>query len=275
MKNEIALIIPTSILIKSIKELNANDKLVFGLHYAYFRKGGKTLLSQKEFGKKLNLHSNIVSKCNLKLVKYNYLKKIKGGFEVIETRINELPQPKGSKEIILPFEVYNRKNIKGGEKLLWGEYNRFRDSELGCYQTKETIANNIGSTKISVGNWKEKLYEQKMIYYGEYHNRQTVFTVDFRDLPEKEDIDVKEELIVVNNEKKPTKQKEENLIEEDTYNGRAPVTIGKIPKSMRKKKKSKKNKQKDDLLKKELEEEKRQWQQRRKDIDYNGMIDYD
>lgn len=271
MKKEIALVIPTSILIKSIKELNANDKLVFGLHYAYFKKGGKTLLTQKEIGEKLDLHANIVSRCNLKLIDKNYLRKVKGDFEVVEEMINELPQPDGTKEIILPFEVYSRKNISGGEKLLWGQYNKFRDSENGCYQTKETIANNIGSSKISVGSWKDKLYQQRMIYYGEYQNRTTVFTVDFRDLPKDEVVAVKEEANVVTEEKTPIKAKEEKLVKEDFYD-RAFVTIGKIPKSMRKKK-NKKSKEEKKQLKKELEEEKRQYLIRRKELDDIGFYD--
>lgn len=213
MKNEIGLVIPTSILIKNIKELNNNDKLVFGLHYSYFKKGGRTLLSQKEIGEKLNLHANIISRCNLKLVDKNYIKKIEGDYEVVEETINELPQPDGTKEIIIPFEVYSRKDIKGGEKLLWGEYNKFRDSEFGCYQTKETIATNIGSSKISVGSWKDKLFEQKMIYYGEYQNRQTIFTVDFRDLPIDEVVIIEEEKIVENKENTPLKPKEKKLLE--------------------------------------------------------------
>lgn len=273
MKNEIALVIPTSILIKNIKELNNNDKLVFGLHYAYFKKGGKTVLSQKEFGKKLDLHPNIVSRCNLKLVKYNYLKKIRGDYEVVEDTINQLPHPNGTKEIILPFEVYNRKNINGGEKLLWGEYNKFRDSEFGCYQTKETIATNIGSSKISIGSWKDKLFEQKMIYYGEYQNRQSVFTVDFRDLPIDEVVVVKEPKNVVDEEKTPNKPKENKVVEEEFYD-RAPLSVYRPTK---KKTKNKKTKEEKELRKRELEEEKQQYLIKRKelgDIDfYNDLID--
>lgn len=274
MKDKIALVIPTSILILRNKELNANDKLVFGLHYAHFRKQRPTLETNIEIKELINLHPNIVSRCNLKLLKKQYIKRVTGGFEVIEETLNQLSQPKGTMEIILPFEVYGRKNIGGGEKLLWGEFNKFRNTEYGCYETKETVANNIGCSKISVISWERKLLEQRMIQYGEYRNKRTVFTVDFRDLPT-EAILPKEQIQTIVNEPLPIadkeKQRDKKMLDELSYKrGSGGVSVYKPPK---KKKKNKKTKEEKEQKKHQLEEEKQRFLTTRKQLEDSDFYD--
>ena len=66
MKKEITLVIPTSIL--SSKELSEKDKLIFGLHYAYFKKGNATFESNIEIGERLSINKNTVGKSNTFIV---------------------------------------------------------------------------------------------------------------------------------------------------------------------------------------------------------------
>ncbi len=198
MKKEITLVIPTSIL--SSDKLNPNDKLVFGLHYAYFKKGQKTYETIVGMSKKLRLHTNIISKSCSKLVKLNYLKKEDGVYFVQKEIIEQLQtQIKGTEEVVLPFELYSMKIISGS-KLLWVEYNKYKNKEEGYYSLRKTTAENIGSSTASVTTWKKELYLHNMIEFGEYQSRESIYTVDLRTIQQPK---TKEEIV---EEQKPTVQ---------------------------------------------------------------------
>lgn len=201
MKKEITLVIPTSIL--SSDKLNPNDKLVFGLHYAYFKKGQKTYETIVGMSKKLRLHTNIISKSCSKLVKLNYLKKEDGVYFVQKEIIEQLQtQIKGTEEVLLPFELYSMK-ISSGSKLLWVEYNKYKNKEEGYYSLRKTTAENIGSSTASVTTWKKELYLHNMIEFGEYQSRESIYTVDLRTIQQSK---TKEEIVETEivEEQKPT-----------------------------------------------------------------------
>lgn len=182
MKKEIGLVIPTPIL--SSKGLKDSDKLVFGLHYAYFKKNGITTITQKRMGEILQLHANMISKSNKTLEDNQLIQKVKGGFEVVKTIVDQLQKvEKTTEEIILPFEVYS-KDLNIGAMLLWGEYNRYRDSEKGYFVEREKTAQYIGSSEASVSNWTTELYENGMldeytVNYGEKGSERIVRTKNF------------------------------------------------------------------------------------------------
>lgn len=193
MKKEITLVIPTSIL--SSDKLNPNDKLVFGLHYAYFKKGQKTYETIVGMSKKLLLHTNIISKSCSKLVRLDYLKKEDGVYFVQTEVIEQLQaQIKGTEEVLLPFELYSMK-ISSGSKLLWVEYNKYKNKEEGYYSLRKTTAVNIGSSTASVTTWKKELYLQNMIQFGEYQSRESIYTVDLRTLQPKEEKMLEEQIV--------------------------------------------------------------------------------
>jgi|GEM_PF-5983920 len=187
MKKEIGLVIPTSIL--GSKGLKDSDKLVFGLHYAYFKKMGITAITQKKMGEILHLHPNMVSKSNKTLVENQLIQKAKGGFEVVKTIVDQLQKvEKTTEEIILPFEVYSKK-LNIGAMLLWGEYNRYRDTEKGYFVEREKTARFIGSSEASVSNWTTELYENGMleeytVNYGEKGSERIVRTKNFNEKEE-------------------------------------------------------------------------------------------
>ena len=163
IKKEIALVIPTAILQISSKELSHNDKLVFGLHYAYFKKEGATYLTQKEIGKQLGLHENIIVGNHKRLKNKQLLVEEGGVHKVVEQTVGELQKDIiGAQQIILPYLLYSRK-INSGAKLLWGEYNRFKNKKEGHFVKRVTTANNIGSSIASVTNWSNELEEAKLI----------------------------------------------------------------------------------------------------------------
>src|SRR5690606_7534981 len=94
--------------------------------------------------------------------------------ETLEKPNNEV------EEIFIPFEVYSR-DIKAGAKLLWGEYNRFRDTEKGYIVGREKTAEYIGSSIASVTNWTKELdkngmFEQYNVHYGKKGSQKIVRT---------------------------------------------------------------------------------------------------
>ena len=91
MKKEITLVIPISILVS--KQLSDADKLVFGLHYAYFKKGKATFETNIEIGKRLLLHVNTVSKSNTLFEENQLLKRENSSYKVVEEILETLERP--------------------------------------------------------------------------------------------------------------------------------------------------------------------------------------
>lgn len=158
---EIALVIPTAILKDA--NLKERDKLVFGLHYAYFKKERATYLTNIQIGKKLQLHYNDVGKSHKTLEQRQLLIKEDNVFKVVEQTVVEMQKNiEGAQQIILPYLVYSKKLNKGA-MLLWGEYNRFKNQKEGCYSHRQTIADNIGGSLASITNWSKELEDADLI----------------------------------------------------------------------------------------------------------------
>ena len=182
MKKEITLVIPTSIL--SSKELSEKDKLIFGLHYAYFKKGNATFESNIEIGERLSINKNTVGKSNTLFEENQLLKKENSNYVVVKETLKMLKKPNNEvEEIFIPFEIYS-KDIKAGAKLLWGEYNRFRDTQKAYIVGREKTAEYIGSSIASVTNWTKELEEKGMleeyeVNYGKKGSQRIVRTKNF------------------------------------------------------------------------------------------------
>jgi len=182
MKKEITLVIPTPIL--SSKQLTEKDKLIFGLHYAYFKKGNATFETNIEIGKRLLLHPNTVTKSNTLFEENQLIKWENSNYLVLKETLEMLEKPNYEvEEIFIPFEVYSR-DIKAGAKLLWGEYNRFRDTPSGYIVEREKTAQYIGSSIASITNWtneldKEGMLEDYDVNYGKKGSQKMVRTKNF------------------------------------------------------------------------------------------------
>lgn len=182
MKKEITLVIPTPILVS--KQLTEKDKLIFGLHYAYFKKGKTTFETQKEIAERLLLHPNTVGKSNKLFEENQLIKRENSNYVVVKETLETLEKPNNEvEEIFIPFEVYSR-DIKAGSKLLWGEYNRFRDKEKGYIVARGKTAEYIGSSIASVTNWtneleKEGMLEEYNVNYGKKGSQRMVRTKNF------------------------------------------------------------------------------------------------
>lgn len=183
MKKEISLVLPTAILIR--KEIKPKYKLVFGLHYAYFKKGQSTWESNIEIAKRLSIHPNTIGNIHTLFEDNNMLIKQNGAYEVVKQTIEQLEKSDiGVEEIIIPYEVYS-KQLSAGAMLLWGEYNRFRDTEKGYFVEREKTAKYLGSSIASITNWTKELDENGMleqydINYGRKGSQRIIRTKDFR-----------------------------------------------------------------------------------------------
>lgn len=177
---EVALVIPTAILKDT--NLKERDKLVFGLHYAYFKKEGATYLTNIQIGEQLQLHYNIVGKSHKTLLQRQLLVKEDNVFKVLEQTVVEMQKNiEGAQQIILPYLVYSKKLNKGA-MLLWGEYNKSKNQPNGCFEKRQTIADNIGVSLASVTNWSKELEDADLIrtktFYWGVKKQKTVFTKD-------------------------------------------------------------------------------------------------
>lgn len=174
MKKEIALVIPLSIL--ADKELNAKDKLLYGLHYAYYKKSGETYLTNVEIAALLKLHKNRVGDGNTALIDRGLLEEVKSNFRIVESSID-----KTEDYVLLPFELYHLE-LTPNLKLLWAEYNRFGRGEDGYYVLRVNTANNLGIKESTVSSLTTKLELLNMIEcrreFGRKVNKRTIFTKD-------------------------------------------------------------------------------------------------
>ncbi len=177
---EVALVIPTAVLKDA--NLKERDKLVFGLHYAYFKKEGATYLTNIQIGEQIQLHYNDVGKSHKTLLQKQLLVKEDNIFKVVEQTVVEMQKDiEGAQQIILPYLVYSKKLNKGA-MLLWGEYNKYKDQPNGYFAKRQTTANNIGGSLASITNWSKELEDADLIhtktFYRGIKKQKTVYMVD-------------------------------------------------------------------------------------------------
>ena len=158
--------------------------MIFGLHYAYYKKGNTTFETNIEIGERLLLHPNTVTKSNTLFEENQLLKRENSNYVVVNETLKMLEKPNNEvEEIFIPFEVYS-KDMKAGAKLLWGEYNRFRDSPKGYIVGRGKTAYFIGSSIASVTNWTKELEAKGMlekydVNYGKKGSQKIVRTKNF------------------------------------------------------------------------------------------------
>lgn len=165
--------IPAEILSNDV--LSLNDKLIYGLHYSYSLKKKHTHLTNIEIADIFCLNVNTVSKSHQTMYKLGYLEKVKKKeIIIVEAKLKELKvqqktkptkAEKDRRDIILPFEVYHTE-LKTGAKLLWGEYNTFRDTKDGYKATREYAAKRLNVDENSISNWTIELNDND--FFEEY-----------------------------------------------------------------------------------------------------------
>lgn len=166
------LIIEIPFEILSNKELSLNEKLMLGLDFSLKKKLGFNQMTNKKIGELLNLHSNIVGNCRKNLVEKQYLLK-KGrqyfltdrykNIQELEINDAERVENKDKRNIKLPIEIYSHKELKTGEKLLWGEYNSISKSIIEYFAKREYTAKRLNVSVESISNWTKALYEKGLL----------------------------------------------------------------------------------------------------------------
>lgn len=181
----IVLKIPASVL--SNQELSFNNKLVYGLDYAYHSKKGYNRLTNNAIGELLNLHRNIVSESRKTLVKEGFLYKDKLTYTLTERHKQvELSEKEDKREIILPYEIYNHKYLSTGAKLLWGEYNSISKGVREYFARRSYTAKRLKASVESITNWTKQLEAYVLLKKYEHRtgfctNQKVIVTCEFKD----------------------------------------------------------------------------------------------
>lgn len=166
------LIIEIPFEILSNKELSLNEKLMLGLDFSLRKKLGFNQMTNKKIGEILNLHPNIVGNCRKNLLEKQYL--IKKGRQyfltdhyktIHEAESNDTDKIENTdrRNIKLPIEIYSNKDLKTGEKLLWGEYNSMSKSIIEYFAKREYTAKRLSVSVESISNWTKALYEKGLL----------------------------------------------------------------------------------------------------------------
>jgi len=91
---------------------------------------------------------------------------------------------KTKRNIKLPIDVYSHKELKTGEKLLWGEYNSISKGEKEYFARREYTANRMNASVESISKWAKSLYEKGLfkkyeIVTGYYTHQRRIITCRF------------------------------------------------------------------------------------------------
>ncbi len=194
MKFNKRLSIKVSSKILTNRELSDNEKLILSLDYTFDLKKGYTIYTNVDIGKLLSLHPNIVGLCRKSLIKKGYLvndienkqiHRLTNKLKSVEFLIiDEKKNKKYITECVLPFEIYNHRELTTGAKLLWGEYNTLSKSPDGYVKKRATTAKIMNVSVGSISNWtKQLLIQQFLSEYevkSEYRTKQKVVrTIEF------------------------------------------------------------------------------------------------
>ena len=181
----IILKIPATIL--SNQDLSFNDKLIYGLDYAYHFKKGYNKLTNNKIAELLSLHRNIVSKSRNTLIKKGYLTKEKLVYELTDKHMTESSANKiDRREIFLPFEIYSHKYLSTGAKLLWGEYNSISKGIREYFAKRSYTSKRLNASVESITNWTKQLEQYQLLKkYGHRTgfctNQKVIVTCEFKD----------------------------------------------------------------------------------------------
>lgn len=158
-KAQLILKIPSKIL--SNNQLSLNEKLILGLDYTLSLKKGYNLLSSKQIGEKLQLHSNTVLLCRKNLLKKGYLTKDKRKY-ILTDKYEETPIS-DKREIYIPYEIYTNSKLNTGSKLLWGEYNSLSKGYKEYFAKRKFTADRLNVSEESITNWTKRLFENNLL----------------------------------------------------------------------------------------------------------------
>ena len=182
-KKQLILKIPASIL--SNKQLSFNQKLILGLDYTFQKKKGYNGLTNKQISQLLNIHSNIISYCRIKLIKERFLIISKLGTEITDKH-SDCFEEKDQREVYIPFEIYNHSKLNAGAKLLWGEYNSISKGYKEYFAKRNYTANRLNSSEESITNWtkeleKYQLFKKYELRKGYCKSQKVIITCQFKD----------------------------------------------------------------------------------------------
>lgn len=163
-ERQLNIIIPATIL--SHTDLSFNQKLILGLDYSFKLKKGFNIMSNKDVGQLLNLHSNIISYCRRQLVNKGFLNK--EGKKYTLTDKHKKIQVDDIRSILLPYQVYNHDNIITGAKLLWGEYNSISKGENEYFAKRAYTAKRLNASEEIITSWTKRLFENNLLF-AYYH----------------------------------------------------------------------------------------------------------
>lgn len=152
-RKHFSLLIPSKILIDP--NLSLNEKLILGIDYTFQNKLGYNSMLNSEISDLLQLHPNIISKARKKLVKQGILIKEK---RIYRTSNYDMFVEKGdSRDIVLPFWIYNDDQLSTGAKILWGEYNSLCMGYRPYFAGREFTARKLSCSVESISNWTREL----------------------------------------------------------------------------------------------------------------------
>lgn len=182
--------IPFEILMNS--ELSLNEKLLLGLDFSLTKKLGFNQITNKGVGELFNLHPNIVGDCRKSLLEKGYLVKegrkyfLTDHYKTVHKSEESLENTKNKdqRNIKLPIEIYSNKELKTGEKLLWGEYNSISKGEKEYFAKREHTANRLSVSVESISNWTKSLNEKGLfkkyqIVTGYHTHQRKIITCRF------------------------------------------------------------------------------------------------
>jgi len=150
---QLSLVLPSKILSKT--SLTLNDKIVIGFDFALLQKLGYNNYTNNHLSSFLNLHVNSISNSRKVLVEKGYLIKIGRKYQLTNKSLKILEGD--NQRIYLPFEIYNLKTIKSGEKLLWGLYNSVSRGYKDYFAKRVTTANNMAMSVETVTKYTKCL----------------------------------------------------------------------------------------------------------------------
>lgn len=176
---QLSLVLPLKIL--SETSLTFNDKILLGFDFALSSKLGYNNYTNNRLSSFLNLHINSISNSRKALVENGYLFKDGRKYHLSEKSLKILEGD--NQTIYLPFETYNLKTIKSGEKLLWGMYNSVSRGFKDYFAKRVTTANNMAMSVETVTKYTKCLYQAGLLKlykhnYGYFSSQTVIVTCD-------------------------------------------------------------------------------------------------
>ncbi len=150
---QLTLVIPSKLLTE--QSLSNNDKLVLGVDLALKDKLGYNSYKNDYLSKLFSLHVNSISKSRRALVQQEFLKKTGREYQLTEKSVKLLEC--SNQSVHLPYDVYNLKIIKSGEKLLWGLYNSVSRGFKDYFAKRETTARQLAISVETVTKYTKSL----------------------------------------------------------------------------------------------------------------------